>query len=119
MTTQSTSQCEYSLENELKLDSIELDDPSVLHIYGYDFMKVPFDVISSTAFQAEEEYIIFVAQFSTTLWNEKNKLFHIFIENRRINIQAILGKDQTNSCLQLWYRAIYLLIKMLWRLCGG
>ena len=60
MTTQSTSQCEYSFENELKLDSIELDDPSVLHIYGYEFMKVPFDVISSTAFQAEEEYIIFV-----------------------------------------------------------
>lgn len=67
LTIQSTSQCEYSLENELKLDSIELDDPSVLHIYGYEFMKVPFDVISSTAFQAEEEYIIFVAQFSTTL----------------------------------------------------
>ena len=60
LTTQSTSQCEYSFENELKLDSIELDDPSVLHIYGYEFMKVPFDVISSTAFQAEDGIILFL-----------------------------------------------------------
>ena len=67
LTTQSTSQCEYSLEYELTLNSIELDDLSVLHIYGCEFTKFPFDVISSTAFQSEEEYIIFVGQFSITL----------------------------------------------------